>query len=96
MEHRVRVFESAAATELAKRHMRASCLSWHGDKMTWFTRFQWSGSPDVAKQAAFDYLVALYRAEDIEFWRNPEGESDVFFATFKMGKDISLEGYRIE
>ncbi len=95
MEHRVRVFESAAACELAKKHMRASVLSWHGDRMTWFTRFQYSGSPDVAKAAAFDYLVALYLAEDIEFWRSPEADNDVFFATFKMGKDISLEGYNI-
>ncbi len=95
MEHRVRLFESAAAVELAKKHMRAQCLSWHGDRQTWFTRFQWHGSPDEAKAAAYEYLVTLYRAEDVEFWREPNGQSDVFYATFKMGKEISLEGYNI-
>jgi len=96
MEHRVRVFESAAALELAKQHMRASCLKWHGNRETWFTQFEYRGSPDDAKAAAFDYLTALYKAEDIEFWRSPEAETDVFFATFKMPKSTSLEGYRLD
>ena len=96
MEHAVRVFESEAAKELAKLHMRASCLKWHGERMTWITRFTYHVEPNNAKAAAYDYLIALYKAEEIEFWREQNGKPDEFFATFKMPKSTSLEGYRLD
>lgn len=95
MDHLVKVFESSAAMELAKHHMRASRLKWHGTKQTWLVEFLYTCPQEMAKVAAQGYLIDLYHATEIEFWKRADNDvSGEFYATFVMEK-VDLEGYYI-